>query len=194
MVMRQGSDGSGGLQKREGRVIAKHTELEDSVILFDDFMGKLKDSGFVFDEKKHRILEIGAGKGKLFRHLKDEGYMIEAIDAKPPPDADPEVRKGMPESLPFENGRFRVVFGIKVFDATFYLDQTPEKQKAMLREIMRVLESDGALRADREMERFAGMEAHGVTLDLIERPRGERSAPDEWAGVLNGVVLRKYPE
>ncbi|HEV2784431.1 MAG TPA: methyltransferase domain-containing protein [Actinophytocola sp.] len=90
-----------------------------------------------------RLLDVGCGVGLLLREAADRGAWIAGVDAAAEllevarwalPDAD--LRVGMPEALPYDNGRFDVVTACH---ALRYADDQP----AALAELVRVVRPGG---------------------------------------------------
>jgi len=86
-----------------------------------------------------KILEVGSGNGNFLEHMRAQGLDVEGVDMAP---RGPNVLKANAKHLPYNDESFDLLISKQVFDGVLY-DQYPEDQRAMLREMTRVLKTGG---------------------------------------------------
>ena len=105
----------------------------------------IEGSGYGHLLQNPRILEIGVGGGLQLRYFTRLGLQAVGIDYHIRDTArDLPVIRAHAESLPFPDRAFDIVYSCSVFDKDVYPHQN---QKAMRREISRVLKAGGAWNA-----------------------------------------------
>jgi len=92
-------------------------------------------------DEKSKTLEIGSGSGLLLEVMHKQGLDAVGVDARPRGEYTNRVLKERIEKLPFADGIFDLVIGYGAFDTVSY----DQDQKAMLKEITRILKDEGAL-------------------------------------------------
>lgn len=152
------------MSQMDSPIFGRGIEDKNHLPVFHHMMlQKLQDCGVSLPEKA-KGLEVGSGNGNFLNHLRENGLDIEGVDIKP---RGPEVKEADIAALPYSDELFDYVLSKQVFDGWLY-DQDVEKQKAMLREIVRVLKKGGVYYAMESF--FEPIEG----LELIPDPKGNR--------------------
>jgi len=86
------------------------------------------------------ILEVGAGSGKLMKHLKKEGYHVEGIDISPIAAKLSGAKVASATKIPFKDKQFDCVIAISIIEHLSKADG-----KVFIREAGRVLKNGGLI-------------------------------------------------
>lgn len=117
-------------------VFGRGIEHKDMLpVFYRSMVLKLEKCGVQISEHA-KILEVGSGNGNFLNFLREKGFDIEGVDISP---RGPEVKKADIAELPYNDESFDCIISKQVFDGALYV----QNEKAMLKEIVRVLKKDG---------------------------------------------------
>jgi ubiquinone/menaquinone biosynthesis C-methylase UbiE len=144
-----------------------------------------------------KVLEVGSGEGRLTRALLREGYSIQTTDGAPGmvrvlteryPQTSPVHMLLDGATIPFENGTFDAVAGLRVWK---YVNT----RNAVLREMRRVMKTDGVLVLEwTSKSGVAKFGYAGASINLLDRATVETELRAAGFDVVCHTTTTRLPQ
>lgn len=178
------ADGEALERRRRIFAVREYMDLEQNLPPLEGFFEVYEKATGHSLPRDARIHEFGAGKGRLSKYLKEQGFTnVTASDAEKQNDAVFNVAIGSVEDVSSE-AQYDVLIGLNVFDAYHYPKQGGI-QNRMVAGILRALKPGGFLLSNGDIEKLTGISFNGYELGYDVEVGIKDSK------VIGGVVLRK---